>query len=206
MSKLTIGIVDYEVGNLASIRHALHALDYRHRVSSDPEVLDQTDLLLLPGVGAFPHAMKSLHVRGLDHFVRERARHGKPVVGICLGMQLLADSSTEMVETAGLGLIPGQVMALTQPGWHIGWNNIEIIQDDPLFKGGDGLSVYFNHSYVFNAPQEYQVAIARFDRSNMPLPIAVRRDNVVGLQFHPEKSQQDGRQLLSSVIEGLCRA
>jgi imidazole glycerol phosphate synthase glutamine amidotransferase subunit len=206
MSKLTIGIVDYDVGNLASVRHTLQALGYRHRVSCDPEALDQTDLVLLPGVGAFPHAMKSLHVRGLDQFIRDRARHGKPVVGICLGMQLLADSSAEVVQTAGLGLIPGQVTAFTRPGWHIGWNNIEVIQDDPLFKGGDGLSVYFNHSYVFHAAPEYQVAIARFDSSNMPFPIAVRRDNVVGLQFHPEKSQQDGRQLLANVVEGLCRA
>lgn len=206
MSRLTIGIVDYEVGNLASIRHALHALDYRCRISADADTLDQADLLLLPGVGAFPHAMRSLHAKGLDHFIRDQARLGKPVIGICLGMQLLADSSFEMAHTVGLGLIPGQVLALTQPAWHIGWNNIEVIQDDALFRGGDGLSVYFNHSYVFNAPREYQVAVARFDSANTPFPIAVRRDNVVGLQFHPEKSQQDGRQLLAGVIEGLCRA
>jgi glutamine amidotransferase len=206
MSRPTIGVVDYEVGNLASIRHTLHALGYRCRISADAGVLDQTDLLLLPGVGAFPHAMKSLHAKGLDHFIRDQVRLGKPIVGICLGMQLLADSSVEIAHTAGLGLIPGQVLPLTQPAWHIGWNNIEVIQDDELFKGSDGLSVYFNHSYVFNAPREYQVAVARFDSANTPFLIAVRRDKVVGLQFHPEKSQQDGRQLLAGVIEGLCRA
>jgi glutamine amidotransferase len=208
MSRLTIGIVDYEVGNLASIWHALHALDVRCRIGSDADVLGQTDLLLLPGVGAFPHAMRGLHAKGLNHFICEQARQGKPVVGICLGMQLLADSSDEMAYTAGLGLIPGRVLALTQPQptWHIGWNNIEVVQDDALFKGSDGLSVYFNHSYAFDAPKEYQVAVARLDSASPSFPIAVRRDNVVGLQFHPEKSQQGGRQLLANIIEGLCRA
>ncbi|MFJ3044290.1 imidazole glycerol phosphate synthase subunit HisH [Herbaspirillum chlorophenolicum] len=206
MSRATIGILDYEVGNLASVRHALHSLDYRCRISADPETLDQTDLLLLPGVGAFPHAMKSLAARGLDHFLRERARRGKPVLGICLGMQLLADSSNEICLTAGLGLIPGRVEHLERGDWHIGWNNIEIIRDDPVFGKTDGFSVYFNHSHVFNAAPEYQAAVARMDGAASAFTVAVRRDNVVGLQFHPEKSQRHGRELLSNVIERLIRA
>lgn len=206
MNRPTIGILDYEIGNLASVRHAMHTLGYRCRISDDPLLLGQVDCLLLPGVGAFPHAMQHLSSKGLDKFVREQARSGKPVIGICLGMQLLADSSVEMVRTAGLGLIPGEVLPLPQQGWHIGWNNIELLGDDDLFKGGDGLSVYFNHSYAFNAPREYQAAVARRDSLSEAFPIAVRRENVVGLQFHPEKSQKDGRQLLAGVIEGLCRA
>lgn len=206
MSRLTIGIVDYGVGNLASIQHSLHALGYRCRTSSEPDTLDQTDALLLPGVGAFPHAMASLHARNLDQYITNQAREGKPVIGICLGMQLLADSSTEVAPTAGLGLIPGQVLPLQQPDWHIGWNNIEVIRDDAMFDKSDGIPVYFNHSYVFHSPLEYQVAVARIDSLSTSFPIAVRRGNVVGLQFHPEKSQQGGRQLLASVIEGLCHA
>lgn len=206
MRRLTIGIVDYGVGNLASIRHTLHALDYRCRISSEPAVLDETDVLLLPGVGAYPYAMQCLREKGLDAYIQNQARTGKPIIGICLGMQLLADSSTEVSCTAGLGLIPGQVLALSSPDWHIGWNNIEVMRDDALFSECDGVSVYFNHSYVFHAPAEYLVAVARFESSNAAFPIAVRRDNVVGLQFHPEKSQAGGRALLARIIEGLCHA
>lgn len=206
MRRLTIGIVDYGVGNLASIRHALHALDYRCRASSQPTELDKTDLLLLPGVGAYPHAMRCLRKKRLDVYVQNQARTGKPIIGICLGMQLLADSSTEISHTEGLGLIPGQVMALTSPDWHIGWNDIEVTRDDALFSEFDGMSVYFNHSYVFNAPTEHVVAVARFESCSTALPIAVRHNNIVGIQFHLEKSQSGGRALLTKIIEGLCHA
>lgn len=206
MSRPTIGIVDYGVGNLASVLQALYALDYRCRVSSDSEVLAQSDVLVLPGVGAFPAAMQALHARGLVDFVRQHAFEGKPVIGICLGMQLLADASAELGPTAGLGLIPGKVVALEQSRFHIGWNSIEVAGGDPLFMAGDGRAVYFNHSYVFQAPPEYQAAVARLDDLSQPFTVAVHRNNVVGMQFHPEKSQVVGRQLLASVIEGLRRA
>lgn len=203
MTRRTIGIVDYGVGNHTSVWRALHALDYRCRVSSDVKVLGASDLLLLPGVGAFPPAMQALHRHDLAGFLHEQARSGRPFVGICLGMQLMADASSEYGQTAGLGLIPGIVAPLVQASWHTGWNSIEAVGADPLLRGVDGESVYFNHSYVFEAPAEYRIGVARL---RDPLTIAVRRANMVGLQFHPEKSQATGRAILRSVIEGLCNA
>ncbi|MGQ3039888.1 MAG: imidazole glycerol phosphate synthase subunit HisH [Brevundimonas sp.] len=201
MKRRTIGIVDYGVGNHTSVRQTLHGLDYRCRTSSEPAVLDETDLLILPGVGAFAAAMDNLHQHNLVDYLRERSRVGHPVVGLCLGMQLLADSSDEHGLTAGLGLIPGSVRALRQERWHIGWNQIEVVGEDSMFRPSDRASMYFNHSYVFQAPTEYQACVARV---RDVFPVAVRRANLVGLQFHPEKSQDAGRKLLHDVVEGLC--
>jgi imidazole glycerol phosphate synthase glutamine amidotransferase subunit len=208
MRNRTIGIVDYGVGNHASIWRALHGLGYRCRISREHSVLEASDLLLLPGVGAFPAAMQALHQHEMVDFMQTQAREGKPIVGICLGMQLLADTSQEIRSTCGLGLIPGAVHELVDPSmrWHIGWNSIEITCDDSAFKSSDGKSFYFNHSFVFHAPSEYVVAVSRIDRGKTTFPVAVRRNNIVGLQFHPEKSQAVGRKLLGQVIEGVCRA
>jgi glutamine amidotransferase len=203
MTRRAIGIVDYGVGNYASVLRAFQSLNYRCGVSSDPMVLAECEVLVLPGVGAFPAAMSALHARGLVEFLRERSRSGKPIIGLCLGMQLLADESLEHGTTAGLGLIPGQVIPLEPVHWHIGWNTIEVINEDNALLPSDGESVYFNHSYVFNAPREYQVCLARLDQ---PFPVGVRRGNVVGLQFHPEKSQRAGRSMLKNLVEGLAGA
>jgi glutamine amidotransferase len=203
MSRRTVGILDYGVSNLASVWRALHALNYRCRISRDRSVLDETDLLILPGVGAFPAAMAKLHQHDLVEYIRTQARAGKPIVGICLGMQLMADVSTEHRTTAGIGLIPGEVKRMANGHWHIGWNSIELVCDDRLFAPSDGQSVYFNHSYVFEVPQEYQVCVSRLEK---PFAAVVRRGNIVGVQFHPEKSQIAGRRMLSNLIEGLCGA
>lgn len=202
MTRRTIGIIDYGAGNLTSVQRAINALGHRSRITGDRAVLDAADLLILPGVGAFPAAMAGLAATGLDTYVLDQAHAGRPLVGICLGMQLLVDSSSEHRETAGLGLIPGRVSALSQSRWHIGWNNMEVVADDPMFRPSDGQSFYFNHSYELVAPPEYCVGMARI---HAPVTAAIRRDNVVGLQFHPEKSQGAGRQLLANVIEGLCK-
>lgn len=201
MSRRTVGIVDYGVGNHASVWRTLHKLDYRCRVSDSPEILGAVDVIVLPGVGAFGAAMAELHRRNLVEFLRAQSRQGKPIIGLCLGMQLLADSSREHGATAGLGLIPGEVVPFDQERWHIGWNTIEAVGDDPIFRASDGKSMYFNHSFVFDAPREYQACLARTGR---PFVVGVRRANMVGLQFHPEKSQAAGQVLLRNVIEGLC--
>lgn len=200
MSRKSIGIVDYGVGNHISVQRAFHALNYRCRTSNDPEVLSESDLIVLPGVGAYPAAMSALHSRGLVSFLREQALNDKPMIGLCLGMQLLAEESLEHGITEGLGLIPGQVVPLESAHWHIGWNTIQVTNGDKLLLPSDGESVYFNHSYVFNAPNEYQVCVARLDHL---IPVGVRRGNVVGLQFHPEKSQHAGRVMLKNLVEGL---
>ena len=203
MSRRTIGIVDYGVGNHASVWRALQALDYRCRISMDYELLSSCDLLVLPGVGAFPSAMAALFERDLVDFLRDQARAGKPMLGLCLGMQLLADCSLEHGVTAGLGIIPGKVVPLVSEPWHIGWNTVEVVNDEKLLMPSDGQSVYFNHSYVFDAPPEYQVCLSRL---GAPITVGVRRANVMGLQFHPEKSQDTGRKMLKNVVDGLCDA
>ena len=206
MSRITVGVIDYGAGNLASVWRVLHSLGYRCRVTSDPEVLDQTDVLLLPGVGAFGAAMAKLNRLGLTTYIHDQARLERPIIGICLGMQLLADSSEEYGMTAGLGLIPGSVVPLSQDHWHIGWNSIEVVGSSSPLKVGDGKAVYFNHSFEFKAPAEYRSAVARLHQGGDPIVVGVQRSSMLGLQFHPEKSQVAGRQLLSSVISELCGA
>ncbi len=201
MIRRTIGIVNYGVGNHASVWRALQSLGYRCRISSEIAVLQQTDLLLLPGVGAFAEAMNALHSVALVEFIQEEARAGKPLIGLCLGMQLLADTSQEFGTHVGLGLVPGHVVALREPRSHIGWNTIEVRQAGTFLKPSDGRSFYFNHSYVFDSPEEYRSCVAFV---GCPITVGVRRGNVVGFQFHPEKSQQAGRQLLQNTIEELC--
>jgi len=203
VSRITIGIVDYGVGNHASVWRTLHSLGYRCRVSSEAEVLDAANLLLLPGVGAFPPAMAALQARNMVGYLREQALRQKPILGICLGMHLLADASHENDFTSGLGLIPGEVVPLTSPRWHIGWNTIEQSRPDPLFGSSDGRSFYFNHSYTYSGPEEFQVCRAQ---QGGIFPVVIRRGCAIGLQFHPEKSQAAGRQLLRQLIEGLCDA
>ncbi len=197
----TVGIIDYGAGNLSSVQRAFHALGHRARVTAEADVLDSADLLVLPGVGAFPHAMERLAAAGLDRYVTEAARGGRPLLGICLGMQLLVEESEEQRLTAGLGLVPGRVAALPGGGWHIGWNRLEVVGADPMFRPSDRESVYFNHSFAVDVPLPYRAAVAR---AGVELVAAIRRDRIVGLQFHPEKSQAAGRALLARIVEALC--
>lgn len=205
--KITIGIVDYDVGNHASVWRVMHVLGYRCRVSRDLKVLAESDMLMLPGVGAFPTAMANLQQFGLDEFLIESALSGKPFIGICLGMQLLADASEEHGSTRGLGLIPGEVKPIGSQQWHIGWNEIEVEDNDPVYRPSNGQTMYFNHSFHFQCAPEYRVALAQLETPDViPLTAIVKRDNVVGFQFHPEKSQIPGHALLKSVVESLARA
>ena len=204
MIRKTVGIVDYGVGNHASVLRTFQALGHRCTVTNDRETLAASDILVLPGVGAFPAAMSALHQQGLKSFLCELARQGKPFVGLCLGMQLLADKSLEHGTTAGLGLIPGTVRPLHGMGLHIGWNSVESVQSDSLINPIHGESFYFNHSLVFDVPTAYRVAISRAHGSDFT--VAVRRGNVLGLQFHPEKSQAAGKLLLSRIVESLSHA
>jgi glutamine amidotransferase len=197
MSTTTVGIVDYGMGNHGSISHALRSLNFRVRVTAEIEALENTKVLVLPGVGAFPSAMQALNERGLVTWLQAQARQQKPIIGICLGMQLLATVGREHGETAGLDLIPGEIAALDDPRWHIGWNSVECVREDPLFRASDGHSFYFNHSYFYRGPAEYQFCVSRL---GSPVPCVIRRGNVIGLQFHPEKSQAPGRELLKTLI------
>jgi imidazole glycerol-phosphate synthase subunit HisH len=203
LSKISVTVVDYKMGNQASVVHCLRELGYRVRVSDDLEVLDTSDIVILPGVGAYPSAMKELHNKGLVTILQERARKHHPIIGICLGMQLLAEASFEHQYTAGLGLIPGEVIPLNDPKWHIGWNTLDCVKDDPNMQLSDGKAFYFNHSLAFDGPNEYHICVSHHKKT---FPVVIRKGNVVGLQFHPEKSQGPGRELLRNLIEGMCNA
>lgn len=203
MSQITVGVVDYGMGNHASVIHSLRDLGFRVRVSYVPEVLDASDILVLPGVGAFPAAMQALHQRGLVNYLQQQAREQRPILGFCLGMQLLTSASHEFQFTAGLDLIPGEVVPLTGAKWHIGWNTLECVNTDPLLQPSDGQAFYFNHSFCYQGPSEYQVGLSRHPE---PFAAVIKRGSSMGIQFHPEKSQGAGRALLKNIIFGLTHA
>jgi len=195
-----VGIVDYGVGNHTSVLRCVRQLGFRARISSQLNQLDQADVLLLPGVGAFPTAMERLHATGLASYLQRAAQLGRPLIGICLGMQLLAESSTEFRLTPGLGLIPGAVKSIGEPHWHIGWNSLEVAEGQLLLHASDGEVMYFNHSYAFQGPEDFVVARCRVREGCESLVAVIRRGSVWGLQFHPEKSQGPGLELLERLI------
>lgn len=203
MNRITVGVIDYGMGNHASVTHSLRALGFRVCVSSEVGVLNSTKVLVLPGVGAYPAAMQELSRRNLIGYLQDEARVQRPIMGICLGMQLLASASLEHGCTEGLGLIPGQVIPLVKSKWHIGWNTIECTRPDSLVAPSDGEAFYFNHSFCYQGPEEYQLCITRHPA---PVTSVIRRGSVVGVQFHPEKSQAAGRVLLKNLITGLVDA
>ena len=191
-----ITIVDYGAGNLRSVANAFDAIGCKTRVTRDPDELATASAIVLPGVGAFPEAMRRLRAAGLDAVVRERAEAGVPLLGICLGMQLLFDSSTEHEGATGLGLLPGDVTALNAPKLpHIGWNDVAFERGSALLSGlGDRAAFYHVHSFVCHPADEADV-VGRGDYGE-PFVSIVERANVMGAQFHPEKSSRDGLALL----------
>lgn len=198
----SVAIVDYGMGNQASVVHTLRSLGYRVKLAATAEGLDDAQVLVLPGVGAFPAAMQALAERGLIDYLRTQAQAGRTILGICLGMQLLAEASHENGYTRGLGLVPGEFVPFPDGGWHIGWNTVACAED-PLAARVDGQAFYFNHSFHYRGPARFQLA-----RAGDPRPCAaiIRSGNVVGMQFHPEKSQASGRMLLQDLINGLTDA
>ena len=196
-----VGIVDYGVGNHTSVLRCVRRLGFRALISNRSEELDDVDVLILPGVGAFPIAMQHLHDNGLASYLQRAAQMCRPLIGICLGMQLLAESSTELKFTPGLGLIPGAVEAIGEPRWHIGWNGLEIPPERSLLHQSDGEVMYFNHSYAYRGPDEFVAGRFRIQEGSEALVAAIQRGSVLGLQFHPEKSQRPGLELLKRVIQ-----
>ncbi len=201
MIRRNIVIIDYGVGNHASIQQAVRSIGHRCVISQDAEVLCQSDILILPGVGAYPAAMSALNKSNLVNCIRELAISGKPILGLCLGMQLLAEKSNEGGSaTTGLGLIPGHVVQMAPDYVHIGWNKIEVVSEDESLLPSDGEDFYFNHSNVFVTPSDFQ--ICRFNQKQQ-FTAVVRMGNIVGCQFHPEKSQASGQKILRNLVEGL---
>ncbi|WP_297871067.1 imidazole glycerol phosphate synthase subunit HisH [uncultured Oscillibacter sp.] len=201
-----IAIVDYGVGNLFSLTSSLHALGLETEVTRNPEKLRAAERIVLPGVGAFGDAREKLDATGLIPVLLEEAAR-KPLLGICLGMQLLFDRGFEYGEHAGLGLIPGEVASLgedledgTLKVPHMGWNSLDIRKDDPLFRYfRNGEYVYYVHSFYARHCGDDILGTSQY--GNVAVTGAVRRGNVWGAQFHPEKSGDAGLRLLKAFAE-----
>lgn len=199
-----IAIVDYGAGNLFSVQNALAYLNITCCTTNDPAVLEICDGMVLPGVGAFPEAMRRLHASGLVPVIQAEAQK-KPLLGICLGMQMLFERGYEFEETQGLGLIPGEVRLIKGGGLkipHMGWNDLTILHPCTLTehtKNGD--YVYFVHSYCAQTPDEN---ISCYTVYGERIPALVHRGFIYGAQFHPEKSGEVGLAMLKNFAR-LCQ-
>ena len=196
-----IAIIDYGMGNLHSVGKAVDRLGAEALVTSSPEEILAADGAILPGVGAFGDAMANLRETGLESVVKEYAASGKPLLGICLGMQLLFDESEEHGTNAGLGLLPGKVVRF-QGDYkvpHMGWNELSFAQESPLFSGLNPGHVYFVHSY-HALPERKEDLLATTDYYQ-PVTAIVGRGPVYGMQFHPEKSGELGMALLNNFVK-----
>ncbi len=198
-----IALIDYGAGNVRSVHKALAAVGAEVVVTQAADVVLAAEKVVLPGVGAFGDCMLSLARLALIAPIREVVARGTPFLGICVGMQVLFDEGTEMGRHAGLGLLPGRVVkfdiapVLKVP--HTGWNQVKPIKETPLLNGlPNGAWTYFNHSYYCQAQPEHTLAVADYGG---PYPVVVGRDNVYGIQFHPEKSQHVGLHILRNFVE-----
>lgn len=200
-----IAIVDYGVGNLFSLKSSFSAIGKEAVVTGDPETIRRADRILLPGVGAFADAAEKLRANHLDILMKDMAASGKPLMGICLGMQMLFDKSFEFGQYQGLGLIPGEVRPISDvisPDLkipHIGWNALHIARSHPILKyTKEGDCVYFVHSYYAANCDDSIIATSEYSAD---LTAAVACNNVCGCQFHPEKSGEVGLKILKAFCE-----
>ena len=197
-------IIDYGMGNLKSVYNALKKLECECKISSDIEEIRKADKLILPGVGAFKDCMDNLNKAGLPDVIREEVAKGKPLLGICLGMQVLFQKGFEGEECEGLGLLQGEVRLMEDPDVkipHIGWNNLEKDRDDDLLNGlNDKPFVYYVHSYRATGYRDEDL-VGFSTYGSLKIPGLVRRKNVIGAQFHPEKSGEIGLQILKNFKE-----
>jgi imidazole glycerol-phosphate synthase subunit HisH len=199
-----IAIVDYGMGNLRSVEKALEHVGATATITSDAGAVREADGVILPGVGAFPRAMERVRELGQDELIAERREAGVPILGICLGLQLLFDSTTELGGAAGIGLLPGGVAELEAGGLkvpHIGWSPVRWERESRLTEGiASETPFYFVHSF---APRPAAPDLLGSAAYGAPFACAVERDNVFGVQFHPEKSSAAGLRLLAN-FAGVC--
>lgn len=199
-----IGIIDYDAGNIRSVEKALAYLGKETVVSREPEVLLKADQVILPGVGSFGEAMENLHKYGLVSVIRDMIKDGKPFLGICLGLQLLFESSEESPGVEGLGILKGKILRIPpSPGLkipHMGWNSLQLQNHGRLFQNiPQDACVYFVHSYYLKA-EEPEIVKAVTDYSTQ-IHASVEKDNVFACQFHPEKSSHCGLHILKNFAE-----
>ncbi|EMC26816.1 imidazole glycerol phosphate synthase subunit HisH [Streptococcus mutans] len=197
-------VIDYDAGNTANVLRALDKLGVKAELSADPQKIVAASGLILPGVGAFPAAMAELEKRSLVAVIKEAVAKGIPLLGICLGMQLLVEKGLEHCETAGFGFISGICQEISAkagfPVPHMGWNDLQVKQKSALTAGLQGQAVYFVHSYFTDVPQEYIDVTVDY---SIEVPAMIHKDNVYGAQFHPEKSGDVGLGILKKFVD-LC--
>ncbi|MBU3102191.1 MULTISPECIES: imidazole glycerol phosphate synthase subunit HisH [Clostridium] len=197
-----IAIVDYGVGNLNSVQNALNSLNVSSIISSNAEEISKCRSIIVPGVGAFPDAMKNMNKTGIDKIIIQAAKEGKPILGICLGMQLFFEESYEIEKCQGLGLLKGNIIKLEGsikiP--HMGWNSLSFENNSPLLRGlEENQYVYFVHSYyAVNCEEGIINAYSMYEKK---IPAIVSKGNIFGMQFHPEKSGDFGMKLLKNFAE-----
>ena len=206
-----IVIIDYGMGNLKSVRNDLNYLGIENKISDDYDEIRKADALILPGVGAFPDAMDTIEKLGLDKVIKEETEKGKYLLGICLGMQLLFEKGYEGLERTGLGLIKGNIVKMKDDREknvkipHIGWNNLKYNRKDILFRNIDeGKYVYYVHSYFAQSYNDEDL-VAYSEYGENKIPGIVRRNNIIGAQFHPEKSGTVGLDILKNFGELIKR-
>ena len=205
-----IGVIDYDAGNVKSVMKAIEKLGGNPVLTSDPAVLDKCTSLVLPGVGSFGKAIENLKASGMDTYIKKAVSEGRLLLGICLGMQMLFDKSYEDGDWEGLGFIPGEVVRFgkeSDSSWneenkipHMGWNKLIENREDRIGTDIDeGEYSYFVHSY-YAVPENWDDVVYYADYS-VKVPGVVRRDNVIGMQFHPEKSSDTGLKLLTNFLK-----
>jgi glutamine amidotransferase len=198
-----IAVVDYDMGNLHSVCKGLENVGAVPKITDSPAIIEQADAVVLPGVGSFDPAMQNLRSRGLIEPIKNAIASGKPFLGICLGLQILFESSEEGVEP-GLGVIPGTVRRFrSEPGLtipHMGWNQLQFAQDLALWQNLPAEPwVYFVHSYYVD-PVDPKVRSAMVTHGSQNVTAAIAKDNLMAVQFHPEKSSSTGLQMLSNFV------
>ena len=199
-----IGIIDYDAGNIRSVEKALSYLGEKTVVSRDPDILKSVDKVILPGVGSFGQAMENLHRYELVPVIRDMIEDGKPFLGICLGLQLLFESSEESPGAEGLGILKGKILKIpSSPGLkipHMGWNSLQLQNNGRLFRNiPQDTYVYFVHSYYLQAREpEIVKAVTEYSTE---IHASVEKDNVFACQFHPEKSGKYGLEILKNFAE-----
>jgi len=209
MNSAQVGIVNLQIGNLRSVSNAVDSFGHDHRIVDSPDDMGSLTHLILPGVGSFHTAMRRMNERSLYQPIRDFVASGRPVLGVCLGMQLLGSRGEEGEDTVGLALIPGEVRKfnsrVVQHIPHVGWNSVEFRASHPVFKDvRTGVDFYFVHSYHFKPSREESV-LGMTDCGEKFASV-VAHENVVGFQFHPEKSQANGLRLLDNFCgwDGRC--
>lgn len=199
-------IIDYNMGNLGSVKNAVYKMGGEPVIVTKPEELKRYDRVILPGVGAYPDAMAHLKKSGMDRALEEFVKSGKPLMGTCLGMQLLFDSSKEFGDTKGLGFIPGKVIKFDKERFdkelkipHMGWNELFVKKDTPIFDGLDReFYLYFVHSYHVVTDKEYIIGSTYY---GYEFTSAVQKDNIFGFQPHPEKSHNNGLKIIENFLK-----